>query len=47
MINVPVVSTPPSGNFFPSGTAIVTNVATSLETLNNQAANVFRFLGRG
>jgi hypothetical protein len=28
--NVPVVSTPPSGNFFPSGTTIVTNVATSL-----------------
>ena len=28
--NVPVVSTPPSGSFFPSGTTIVTNVATSL-----------------
>lgn len=27
---VPVVSTPPSGSFFPSGTTVVTNIATSL-----------------
>lgn len=28
--NVPVVSTPPCGSFFPAGTTVITNVATSL-----------------
>ena len=36
--NVPVVSTPPSGSFFPSGTTIVTNVATSLAGQSNTCA---------
>lgn len=33
--NVPVVSTPPSGSFFPSGTTLVTSVATSLAGQSN------------
>lgn len=33
--NVPVVSTPPSGSFFPSGTTQVTSVATSLAGQSN------------
>lgn len=33
--NVPVVSTPPSGSFFPSGTTSVTSVATSLAGQSN------------
>ena len=33
--NVPVVSTPPSGSFFPDGTTVVTNTATSLAGNSN------------
>lgn len=33
--NVPVVSTPPSGGYFPAGTTVVTNVATSLAGQSN------------
>lgn len=33
--NVPVVSTPASGSFFPSGTTVVTNVGTSLAGQSN------------
>jgi hypothetical protein len=36
--NVPVVSTPPSGSFFPSGTTVVTNVATSLAGQSNSCS---------